>query len=72
VANMKCMFAYSQFNGDISKWNVSKVTDMSWMFKGSEFNRDISNWDVHEEILNQDSWVHLASPDLIRYWSMAK
>lgn len=35
-----------KFNGDISKWNVSNVTDMSRMFSGSEFNGDISKWDV--------------------------
>jgi surface protein len=36
----------SNFNGDISKWNVSNVTDMSNMFQDSRFNGDISNWDV--------------------------
>ena len=39
-------FNESQFNGDISKWNVSKVTNMSGMFYYSKFNRDISKWDV--------------------------
>ena len=36
----------NNFNGDISKWNVSNVTDMSNMFYGSKFNRDISEWNV--------------------------
>ena len=36
----------SQFNGDISNWDVSSVTDMSDMFSESQFNGDISNWDV--------------------------
>jgi surface protein len=40
------MFSYSQFNGDISKWNVSNVTDMGWMFIDSQFNQDISKWNV--------------------------
>ena len=32
---------------DVSKWDVSNVTDMSWMFCQCEnFNQDISNWDV--------------------------
>ena len=31
----------------LSKWNVSKVTDMSGMFwRAPAFNRDISKWDV--------------------------
>jgi surface protein len=36
----------SKFNGDISNWDVSNVTNMSGMFKGSSFNCDLSNWDV--------------------------
>ena len=34
------------FNGDISGWDVSRVTDMRYMFNGSRFNGDISKWDV--------------------------
>jgi len=37
----------SSFNYDISRWNVSSVTNMEDMFYGaSSFNSDISNWDV--------------------------
>ena len=36
----------TSFNGDISGWNVSSVTDMSYMFQESFFNGDISEWDV--------------------------
>ena len=54
VTNMKGLFAYPdegyssafEFNGDISNWDVSNVTNMQNMFSGSEFNGDISNWDV--------------------------
>ena len=35
------------FNGDISKWDVSNVTNMSQLFGGQEdFNCDISRWDT--------------------------
>lgn len=35
------------FAGDISKWDVSKVTNMEQMFcRCKDFNSDISNWDV--------------------------
>jgi surface protein len=35
------------FNGDISEWDVSSVTNMEGMFsRASAFNGDISNWDV--------------------------
>ena len=46
VTDMSEMFYESQFNGDISIWDVSNVTDMNEMFSSSEFNGDISNWDV--------------------------
>jgi len=44
--NMRCMFACSKFNGNISEWNVSNVTDMRGMFAHSNFNGNISRWDV--------------------------
>ena len=35
------------FNQDISKWDVSKVTNANEMFYGCKsFNKDISNWDI--------------------------
>jgi surface protein len=43
---MSRVFEESQFNGDISKWDMSKVTDMKEMFWSSKFNGDISKWDV--------------------------
>ena len=47
VTDMSLLFLQeSDFNGDISRWNVSKVIDMEGMFCNSQFNGDISNWDV--------------------------
>ena len=45
---MSAMFADSiSFNHDLSKWDVSSVTDMSLMFGGTmSFNQDLSKWDV--------------------------
>jgi surface protein len=45
---MNEMFTEAEsFNGDLSKWNVSKVTDMSSMFtEAKSFNGDLSEWDV--------------------------
>ena len=40
------MFCGSEFNGDISKWKVSNVTNMNSMFLKSQFNGNISKWDV--------------------------
>ena len=48
VTNMNGMFlGASDFNEDISDWNVSNVRNMSSMFTGaSAFNGDISDWNV--------------------------
>lgn len=40
------MVSLGEFNGNISKWDVSNVKDMQGMFCYSKFNRDISKWDV--------------------------
>jgi surface protein len=38
---------FEQFNGDISMWNVSNVTNMGFMFYGcKKFNCDLSKWNV--------------------------
>ena len=43
------------FNGDISEWDVSKVTNMKSMFQNaSAFNGDISKWDV-SKVTNMDN-----------------
>jgi len=36
----------SDFDGDISLWNVSHVTNMTEMFYNSSFAHDISGWNV--------------------------
>ena len=46
IIDMSNLFKYSDFSGDISRWNVSNVTKMESMFAHSKFNGDISNWDV--------------------------
>ena len=50
ITDMSYLFEYSDFNGNISKWNVSNVTDMHSMFHKSVFTGDISNWDVSNVI----------------------
>ena len=46
ITDMSYLFEFSNFIGDISRWNVSNVKYMGGMFYGSKFNGDISNWDV--------------------------
>ena len=41
------MFSASEFNQDISNWNVSNGPNMDGMFSYTKnFNQDISTWDV--------------------------
>ena len=47
ITDMSNLFEYLDFNGDISNWDVSNVTNMALMFFNCEFfNQDISKWDV--------------------------
>ena len=48
IQNLRGMLGVaSKFNGNISGWDVSKVTNMSLMFYyASAFNQDISGWNV--------------------------
>ncbi len=39
-------YGLQEFNGDISKWNVSNVKNFNSMFFGSKFDGDLSKWDV--------------------------
>ena len=56
ITDMSELFKGSKFNGDISKWNVSNVTNMAFMFSGCEQLEDISalaNWNV-SNVWNMD------------------
>ena len=47
ITDMAYLFVdICNFNGDISMWDVSNVTNMNSMFFHSTFNGDISDWDV--------------------------
>ena len=70
ITDMSHLFENTNFNGDISNWNVSNVKNMNSIFAScKKFNSDISSWDVSNvtnmsymffwcELFNQDisSW----------------
>ena len=47
ITDMSHLFKHSLYNGDISKWDVSNVTNMNYMFYDAfYFNQPIGKWDV--------------------------
>ena len=58
ITDMSHLFANTDFNGDISEWDVSNVKNMSYMFSNCEsFNQDISNWDV-SNVVDSDNMLY--------------
>jgi surface protein len=54
-------YGCTNFNFDISTWNVSNVTNMSYLFtSASAFNQDIGNWNVGN-VIDMSYLFHTAS-----------
>ncbi len=64
--------ALRSFNGDISGWDVSKVTNMSELFKESQFNKDISGWDVKKVTNMSNMFNRSAFNQDISRWDVGK
>lgn len=73
VKDLSELFKESEFNGNISKWNVSHVVNMEHLFNDSKFNGDISNWDtsnvenMHAMFLNNRHFT-----GRIDFWNTSK
>ena len=59
ITDMSMLFSGSNFNKDISSWDVSSVTNMREMFSRTPFNQDIGSWDV-SSVVNM-SWMFYKS-----------
>ena len=68
---MAYMFAQSDFNKDISKWNVSKVTNMTAMFASAKFNQPIGNWDIHNVDVMDSMFAYSSFNQDISKWNLA-
>ena len=67
ITDMSDLFKDINVNFDISKWDVSKVTNMKHMFFGCKnFNCDLSNWDVSKvkDLSGMFSWCVKFNCDL--------
>jgi surface protein len=73
ITNMINLFYDSDFNGDISQWDVSNVTDMNAMFyNNSKFNGDISEWDVSNVTNMKNMFRHSKFNGDISEWNVSK
>jgi surface protein len=71
ITNMSDLFVFSEFNGDISEWNVGNVTDMTRMFLDCEnFNCDLSNWDVSKVLYMEEMFTNCKNfeGNGLKYW----
>jgi surface protein len=60
------------FNGDVSGWDVSNVTDMSAAFRASRFNGDISGWNTGRVTNMASMFQHTTAFDQpISGWNVA-
>ncbi len=71
ITDMSYLFDDTYFNGDISKWDVSNVTNMHNMFFNCRaFNQDISKWDV-SNVTNMSSmfkWCKTFNQDISEWY----
>ena len=62
VTKMNQLFHATSFNGDLSSWDVGRVTNMSFMFYGAtSFNGDLSSWNVGQ-VTGMNSCLLYTSP----------
>ncbi len=60
ITDMNALFYQdSTFNGNITQWNTSNVTNMQALFQESAFNKNIGDWDV-SKVTNMSSMFNRA------------
>ena len=71
IEDMSELFIDSEFNGDISEWDVSNVTNMGGMFYNSKFDGDISNWNTSNVKYMCDMFTSSAFNGGISEWDVS-
>ena len=75
ITDMTLLFKNTEFDGDISNWDVRKVEDTSWMFHVSSFtgkNGDISRWEF-DSIEFMDSMFQYSDINInLDDWNISK
>ena len=72
VTNIRNVFSFTKFNGDISRWNVSNITNMSMVFSNTEFSGDISKWNVSNVTNMREMFAHSNFNGDISKWNVSK
>lgn len=66
----KMFYMASAFNGDVSRWDVSSVTDMQDMFAGaSAFNQNLHSWTLPDDAVTIDIFLYAAHMCAKGQWS---
>ena len=61
MTDLSSLFAkFPTFQGDVSRWNTSNVTNMSYLFANTAFTGDISQWNV-SKVQNMSHLFYLSS-----------
>ena len=71
---MSQLFEYSRFNGDISNWAISNVTDMYGMFRDAKaFNQPLDNWKTYNVLFMDEMFCNAESFNQdINSWDISK
>jgi hypothetical protein len=65
------MFSYTDFNGNISDWDVSKVENIESMFYITKFDGDLSNWKLRKDVINYDIFKKSPIESKKEFWPKA-
>jgi surface protein len=76
ITNMSELFlrfnVLENFNGDISQWDTSNVTNMSRIFSFSNFNGNIGEWDVSKVKNMKGAFIGSKFNQDISKWDVSK